>query len=231
MTEVGAAPTVGEAVGEGVGRIAGFVNSYVVRDASGTYLVDTGFSSRAAAIRRAFDVARLPLSTVTHILLTHWHPDHIGGASRVEAASRAVVACHPADAPVVEGKVPPPGPKWMRIFARPRPVAVGRPVQDGERLGPFRVWHLPGHTPGSVAFYLPERRALFTGDAVVERKGRLALGPTRYAWDVAKAHASLARLEGLPVEVLLPGHGDPVRGDVPSRLAALAREGPPAAPG
>jgi glyoxylase-like metal-dependent hydrolase (beta-lactamase superfamily II) len=212
---------VGESVDEAVGRITGFVNCYVVRDPSGLFLIDTGFSSRAAPIRRAFERADIPFSQLTAILLTHRHVDHIRGAFRMETLSRARVCCHPSDAPVVEGKVPPPGPLWMRLFARSHPVPVQQMVKDGDRVGPFQVVHVPGHTPGSLAFYLPERKILFTGDAVLEHDGRLSLARAQYAWDFSQAVASIDRLRELPVEVVLPGHGKPVRRDIGAQLDAL----------
>ena len=47
------------------------------------------------------------------------------------------------------------------------PCDVDAYIHDGDRIGPLHVVHAPGHTPGHLAFYWPERRMLFCGDAVV----------------------------------------------------------------
>lgn len=217
---------IGEPVDEGIGRIPGFVNAYVLQDASGTYLIDATMSRSAAPVRKAFDRAGADLASVGTVLLTHQHLDHIGGAAEVRARSRATVACHAADAPAVEGRDPKKAPLLMRLIARPRPVEVGRRLAEGDGVGPLRVVFVPGHTPGEVAFYLPERRILFSGDSVVERRGRLTLPGTRFASDLGQAVASLQRLRSLEVELLLPGHGLPVRGDFAGRLDELIARAP-----
>lgn len=210
----------------GIGRIPGFVNAYVVEDPSGVYLVDTTMSRTAKPVRRAFERADVDLSRLGTILLTHQHPDHVRGASALERRSHAVVACHSADAPYVDGRIPPRMPALVRWFVRVEPVSVQRPLADGESVGPFRVIFVPGHTVGEVAFYLPERRILFSGDAVVERKGALTLPAPRVAVDLRQAVASLEVLRRLDIELLLPGHGVPVRKDVAGRLDDLIARAP-----
>ncbi len=217
---------VGQDVDTGIGWIKGFVNEYVFEDASGTYLVDASFSGSAKPIRRAFERAAADLSKVGTILLTHQHVDHIRGAAELERRSRAVVACHAADAPCVDGRVRPKMPMILRLFASVHPVPVKRELSDGDSVGPFRVVFAPGHTPGEVAFYLPERKVLFSGDSVVEKKGRLTLPAAGYASDIRQAVASLSILRKLDIELLLPGHGEPVRGDVPAKLDDLIARAP-----
>ena len=217
---------IGEAVAEGIGRIPGFVNAYVFEDTSGTYLIDTTMSGSAAPVRRAFERAGTDLGRVGTILLTHQHVDHIRGAAAVERVRHAVVACHAADAPYVDGRVPLRMGALMRLLFRPKPVPVQHPLSDGESVGPFRVVFAPGHTVGEVAFYLPDRRILFSGYSVVERKGRLALPAPQYAADLRQAVASLQILRSLEIELLLPGHGVPVRKDVAARLDDLIARAP-----
>jgi glyoxylase-like metal-dependent hydrolase (beta-lactamase superfamily II) len=218
---------IGTPVDDGVGRIdGGFVNAYTYTDDSGTYLVDTTFSRTGRPVRKAFDRAGVGLERLSAILLTHQHVDHIRGAARVQRDSRAIVVCHSADAPFVEGRTAPHLSVFFRLFMRPRPVAVGRPVKDGDTVGPLRVIFVPGHTVGEVAFYQPERRILFSGDSVVERDGSLTLPGRRIAADLAQAVRSLQVLRALEIELLLPGHGVPVRKDVASRLDDLIARAP-----
>ena len=201
-------------------------SAYVVEDPAGAYLIDTTMSRTAAPVRRAFERAGADLSRVGTILLTHQHLDHVRGAAEIERIRHAVVACHVADAPYVEGRAVPRMGFLMRLFARPSPVPVRRTLSDGESVGPFRVVYVPGHTVGEVAFYLPDRRILFSGDSVVERKGRLTLPAPRFAADLRQAVASLQTLRKLEIELLLPGHGAPVRKDVAGRLDDLIARAP-----
>lgn len=216
----------GEPVVDGVGRIPGFVNSYTLRDGNDTYLIDTGFSRRAQPIVRAFQRANLPLASVSSVLLTHHHVDHMGGAAHLQDVTKAPLSCHTDDAAFVDGRAKAPMPFLMRLFVRTHPAPVAVRLKDGDRVGPLHVVHAPGHTPGEVVFYHAARKLLFSGDAVVEQKGKLTLPGTRYASDLAQAVRSLARLRELDVEILLPGHGVPVSQDVGSRLDHLVRRAP-----
>jgi glyoxylase-like metal-dependent hydrolase (beta-lactamase superfamily II) len=122
---------------------------------------------------------------------------------------------------------------WWRIYPFQLGINLGlgthpacpidRVVVDGDEIGPLQVVHTPGHSPGHLAFYWSERRALFAGDAVVtwptEAPGWPAfnLNPTQH-------RASLGRLAGLDVSVIGVGHGEPITRDAAERLRRLAAE-------
>jgi glyoxylase-like metal-dependent hydrolase (beta-lactamase superfamily II) len=218
--------TVGVPVVDGVGRIPGFVNSYILREGEETYLIDTGFSRKAAPIVRAFQNADVPLARVGKVLLTHHHVDHMGGAAYLLEMMPASLACHTDDVPFVDGRAKPPMSLLMRLFTRTHPAPVAIPLKDGDRIGPLLVLHTPGHTPGEVAFYHPTRKILFSGDSVVERDGKLTLPAARFAANLPQAVQSLARLRGMDVEVLLPGHGVPVMKGFASLLEDLIQRAP-----
>ncbi|MET8170226.1 MBL fold metallo-hydrolase [Streptomyces sp. NPDC005329] len=114
-------------------------------------------------------------------------------------------------------------------------VTSARPFDDGMTLdvpGRPRVIAVPGHTPGSVAFHLPAQAAVFTGDALVTHDGLLGLtgtgpqiiGPV-FTHDTTQARTSLEELASLDADLVLPGHGDPLRGAVADAVA-LARHAP-----
>jgi len=221
------ASSVGASVVDGVGWIhGGFVNVYTYREGEETYLIDTGFSRKAKPIVRAFREANVPLARVGKVLLTHHHVDHMGGAAYLREKMPAPLACHADDAPFVDGRAKPPMPFLMRLFARTHPAPVAISLKEGDRVGPFVVVHVPGHTPGEVAFYHPARKILFSGDSVVERKGRLTLPAARFASNMDQAVRSLARLRELDVEVLLPGHGVPVTKGIVPLLDDLIQRAP-----
>jgi cyclase len=66
----------------------------------------------------------------------------------------------------------------------------------------FELLHTPGHTPGQVAVHVPEERVVFTGDTVFSECQTWLMTS-----DVRQWLASLARVAGLDVDHLVPGHG------------------------
>ncbi|MFZ0830474.1 MAG: MBL fold metallo-hydrolase [Thermoplasmata archaeon] len=216
----------GQPVGEGIGRIPGFVNSYTYVDGDETYLIDTGFSGRAKPIFKAFQSAGVPLARVRKMLLTHHHLDHMGGAAYLLQTTQAPISCHRDDVAFVDGRAKTPLPFLMRLFVRIHHAPIATILTDGDRVGSLEVIHVPGHTPGEVVFYHSGRKILFSGDAVVERKGRLTLPAPRAASNLAQAVHSLGRLRQLDVETLLPGHGIPVTENISGLLDDLIRRAP-----
>ena len=73
----------------------------------------------------------------------------------------------------------------------------------------MKVFHTPGHSPGSVSLYWPDKKVLFTGDLIFkDGVGRTDLP----GGDSSLLKESIKRLKGLEIEWLLPGHGDMVSG-------------------
>lgn len=84
--------------------------------------------------------------------------------------------------------------------------------------GRLRAIHVPGHSAGSCAIHFPDRDVLFCGDALATldiRTGRRGdpMLMSLFNADHGQAADSLERLAGLGEVTLLPGHGDPWRGD------------------
>jgi len=115
------------------------------------------------------------------------------------------------------------------------PIAEVATFVDGATLdvpGAPRVVHVPGHTAGSVALHLPGRDAILVGDAFATQNvvtGRR--GPhfaTAFNADNRLAAASLARLDGLAAQLVLPGHGDAWRGGLEEAVRLVRDSVPPA---
>jgi glyoxylase-like metal-dependent hydrolase (beta-lactamase superfamily II) len=205
---------------DGIIWVEGMSNVYALRDTEGTYLVDTGFSKGAKAVIDKLKAAGERIENLKGILLTHQHMDHVGGAATLQKLSGAPVAAHRMDALAIEGKSPRSGPLIARVLTHPANVKVARGLEDGDTIGPFAVIHLPGHTPGSVAFYHKGRSLLFTGDAlIVSRAGNLTLSRPGYSYDPEGAAASLSKLSGLSVSAIMPGHGSLISEGATERLA------------
>jgi glyoxylase-like metal-dependent hydrolase (beta-lactamase superfamily II) len=110
----------------------------------------------------------------------------------------------------------------VRNLFRYQPTPVDRLVEDGEDLGSWQVVHTPGHTPGSVCFYHPERKLIIVGDALNFRRGRLGAPPPMFTPDMAEAHASIRKIAALDFEICCFGHGPPLAENAGRRVRAFA---------
>ncbi len=130
-------------------------------------VIDPGDESQR--IVRAVELAGLE---VTHILLTHAHIDHVGSAGEVKEATGAPVYLHREDLPLY-GHVA----QQARAFGMNADMTMpdidvfvndGDSVQVGELH--LRVLHAPGHSPGSICFYLKGEQGspgmVFSGDVL-----------------------------------------------------------------
>lgn len=211
-------------VAGGVWRIptapADFINSYLIEGADGTLtLVDAGTRFAPRRLLAALDGLGRQPGDVTHLLLTHAHGDHAGGARRLRAATGSTVAAHEREAVYLrEGRMPASDPSTLggRLMARLpgrakgfAPVAVDRTFEDGEVLplaGGITVVHTPGHTPGHCSFLHPGSGVLITGDAIFNVRG-LRWSFAGSCTDVRLSRDSAARLGELDYEVAGFTHG------------------------
>jgi hydroxyacylglutathione hydrolase len=151
-----------------------FVNIFMIYGETIT-LIDTGVAGCEKAI---FDYIRSTgrdPSEISLIIQTHSHPDHIGAAKAIRAATGCSIAAHPAERAWIENVD-------LQNSERPVPgfsVLVGGSVPvdfdlgDGDSIDPdgtgmydLQVFHTPGHSPGSISVFLHNEGVLFTGDAI-----------------------------------------------------------------
>jgi glyoxylase-like metal-dependent hydrolase (beta-lactamase superfamily II) len=187
---------------------------YVVIDGGCWLLIDAGNQRRTpaqvAALRR-----ELGLGPPEVLLITHWHPDHLGGAADLRRAWGVPVALHAADHDCAAGRVRPslsPIGWAEHHFAdnHPRYFEPDLAPADGDefRVGSLsvRAVHSPGHSPGHTAYYLAERGVLFIGDALGGKGGTILGDPRLFSSTPAASLASLKRLSRLNFEWLAAGH-------------------------
>ena len=118
---------------------------------------------------------------ITHILNTHWHPDHTGGNAGIKAATGAPIIA-PAEATKVSGV--------DRVIAEGDRVTVGELEAE--------VWDIPAHTAGHIAFYFEEAKMIFTGDTL------FAMGCGRlFEGNAEQMFANMRRFAALPDDVLI----------------------------
>ncbi|WP_433352232.1 MBL fold metallo-hydrolase [Microtetraspora malaysiensis] len=168
-------------------------NTWIVGRAETVIVVDPG-PDHDGHLRRV--AGHLDGRRVAAVLLTHGHDDHSGGALRFAEMVKAPVRA-----------------------LDPRHRLGDEGLGDGDVIDldglEIRVVGTPGHSSDSLCFWLPEDRAILTGDTILGR-GTTVIAPDG---DLADYLRSLDRLragaEILNAEALLPGHGpvlaDPVR--------------------
>jgi glyoxylase-like metal-dependent hydrolase (beta-lactamase superfamily II) len=212
----------------GVGR------AYLYAEADKLTLIDSGLPNSAERIFAGVEsIGRRP-GDIRQVIVTHYHNDHAGSLADTVERSGAEVLVHPLDAPVLRGErapAPANAPALLqKVLARnpgakaPRSVAVLREVADDDEIelgGRARVVHTPGHTPGSIAVYLPERRILFAGDAIGYLFGLRQPMPL-FTEDRAAARDSIRKLAELDVDVALFGHGRPMVKDASTAIRKFA---------
>ncbi len=222
----------------GISMAMGYVNAFLIAGEDGLALVDSGLPRRKDAILGVVaGIARQP-ADLKHILITHYHVDHMGSLADLKGACDAKSYVHPADSPVVRGDEPQPGPNPSSLLGKlagpvlerlspvPTAAAVDVEVQDGEELpiaGGIKVLHTPGHTPGHLAFLLPAKKVLFVGDAA---DNVLRLGPPfgMYTVDPEQAKESIRKLAALEFDVACFGHGRVLKGEAHLRFRRLVEK-------
>lgn len=139
------------------------------------------------------------------IWLTHGHVDHVGAVAPVVAAHHVPVYLHPADLPLYE-RVEATGRLYGMTLEQP--PAPDRELHDGDVLQcgtvSFDVVHVPGHSPGQVAFI--GAGLCLSGDLLFAGSiGRTDLPLS----DPRAMHQSLLKIATFADDlVVLPGHGE-----------------------
>jgi glyoxylase-like metal-dependent hydrolase (beta-lactamase superfamily II) len=223
-------------VADGIHRLTrGVVNVYLIEEAGKLALVDAGAPGDWDLLVQAVGSLGRTLDDLEAVLLTHAHSDHTGFAERARSEAHAAACIHADDAEVANtGKVRKNeagvGRYLLRVEAYRTLFGLMRrgalkivPIHEvstfvhGETLdlpGRPRVVHAPGHTEGSCAVLLEERRVLVTGDVLATRNpltGRIGpqIAPDGLNRDSERALRSLDELASLPADLILPGHGEP----------------------
>ena len=174
-------------------------NCYLIHTASEAVVVDPG-GDPAVVVRYLEDNGL----TLTHILNTHMHFDHIHGNAALQEATGAPIYACPEDAYLLAPEF-----GGARYGLPETPDFAFKPLQEGEitLMGrPCMALHTPGHTLGSLSYYFADAKALFAGDVLFQR----SVGRSDFPGGNAAVLQNSIRqkLFTLPLDtVVYPGHG------------------------
>jgi glyoxylase-like metal-dependent hydrolase (beta-lactamase superfamily II) len=214
---------------------------YLVRQRQGWLLVDCGLKHRSCLVSLLQQLSALDITPkdIKWLLITHYHPDHYGLASKIKALSGARIVLHRLDWEVLRLAAQGIGASSSETFGRwvasvgllPQEMdGYSRVVQFGTDLLPsgvepdllldgkdeavgdtgLRAILTPGHTPGHVCIYDERNRLLFSGDHVL-------MGTTSHIMPAILGNddqlglylESLKKVRSLDVRMVLPAHETP----------------------
>lgn len=206
------------APGVGVARL--YANVFLLRSPQGRLLVDTGTVPHAATFARL-----LRAFEPDAVLLTHSHLDH-GGNAFLAARRPQPLLAHPLEharllglshaLPYPAGQ-PGVGALLSRLHPRVPALRLGA-AHPGEDVLGWEVVHLPGHTDGQIG--LRRGGVLIAADAVISRPTGAHLPRAAYNWDHGAAQRTLREIGEMDLDLILPGHGDPL---TPAQVRARAQ--------
>ena len=195
------------------------VNSYLVKNEAGFFLVDTGMTNARRQLEVELERQGCRPEELKLIVVTHGDFDHTGNAVYLRGKFGSQIAMHRGDVGMLEnGDM-----FWnrkvdnrllrgaMKTFMPFKKENQGTPdifLEDGASLSAYgleaTVYNTPGHSTGSICI-LTATGELFCGDLFTSSTGKPMLNSMMY--DKEQGNLSLERLKSLPIQTVYPGHG------------------------
>ncbi len=182
-------------------------NTYLIKgDIS--VLIDPGLRAYLELRFRELEDDRIDRIDV--IAVTHLHPDHYDAIIAMKEAYNAKIALHISQSQYRNVMIE----ESSRFFGMSfrHEFHADMDIRDTLKLSSdreLRILHTPGHSPDSICIYSPDERFLITGDLIFDHGiGRTDLPFGREA----DLRDSIHRISMLNTELLLPGHGNIIRG-------------------
>lgn len=146
---------------------------------------------------------------VKYLLNTHMHVDHVAGDEYIETRCGVGLSASSLDEPLAS-RIAQQARMFHLDFNVVDSAKIAHPLKNNDRLWlgktPVDVLEVPGHSPGSLAFYFPENGFVITGDALFRQSiGRTDLPGGDFDTLVDSIKNRLMTLP--PETVVFPGHG------------------------
>ncbi|MEX2237739.1 MAG: MBL fold metallo-hydrolase [Dehalococcoidia bacterium] len=228
-----------------------YVLPYAVSSRDEVLLVDNGWNTDIAhdALEQGLNEHDLSVKGVTKLALTHVHPDHFGLTGRVKEESGCEVLMHEREADFIDSRYIHPENLigemrgFMQRHGVPEDTSGGMArgsmgmidmvsaaspdtrLKGGEHIKvgdfDFEVIWTPGHAPGHICFYEPNRKILLTGDhilpTITPNVGKHTQSAENPLGDYMR---SLSKVENLDCDYVLPAHEFEVK-DLKKRIAEI----------
>ena len=205
-------------------------------------LVDTGIKTEASfeALKKGMKNIGFSLQSIERVLITHGHIDHYGQAKTLSSLSGAPIYIHSKEYGRIRSIIHSLGFLKSILLINGVPEALvnealcyiestqkmADPLEEAYFLNDgdavlfesmaWKTIHCPGHSPGLICFYWPEKKILFSGDHLL---GEITpnpiltvseYGPPFQYPSLKQYLASLEKIKRLDLSLLLPGHGEEI---------------------
>jgi glyoxylase-like metal-dependent hydrolase (beta-lactamase superfamily II) len=214
----------------------GSVNVYLIKTDSGYISIDTGWDSPPSVRSMEKQLAEIgaSISDIEQVIITHCHIDHLGMIARLKKSQNVKIYLHRNEIDLIKTRFTngdnyiPMTDKFLHTHGVPHaelpPPEIQLPIspdlvstqpdvllQGGEEMkaGKYvlQVINTPGHTPGHIALYEPEKKFIFSGDMLLPTIAtNAAIHVQHIPNPLQKYLDSLLVLRELDIETVLPGH-------------------------
>ena len=174
-------------------------NTYLI-DGKTKILIDPGHHHLFRHVHKKLTAMNIHPDQIDTAIITHGHPDHLEAVAGLDKST--IFAMNAEEHRFISDLA-------GKYFKIPEPYFF---LQEGDlTIGDnhFQVIVTPGHSPGSICLYWPDKKAMFTGDVVFNQGiGRTDLP----GGDSGMLKESIRRIAAMDIDYLLTGHGDIVTG-------------------
>ncbi len=188
-------------------------NCYLIKTEGKNILIDTSGEENRKELISDLNKLKVKPESIDIILLTHFHYDHIGNISIFKNAG-----VYASEEEIDDFRKQPFNAVLNENFIEKIVDGAGKtePTHEFVKIGGIKIQSIknlklksikairaPGHTRGSIAFFMPKEKILFSGDTLFDEGiGRTDL-PTSNAREMEN---SLKKLRSLDYKILCPGH-------------------------